>query len=741
MAQGTTVDWSTLSLEVQAIVAFANACERGEAVGTRSLLIGMLRTDPEINPVADILRYFELPHKQLYDVLQRNSWAIDPSVAMPAPLGSWPRLTGNSKLCFDRAAGIREELAVEKLDVRCLFVGLLDTEKGTARRGLERSLPGISLGKVRDAFLSCLHDPALTYVDALSRAVPRNADRPTRTSESSSGLPEASYLDQPTSIATGTLVGAGNDAVGDSVHLGFEAYVDAFARLITSPYTQPPLTVGVFGSWGMGKSFLLEHIEREVGARQRRNPATRPRVHVVRFNAWEYSSTDVVWPGLVRKIISRLDSLDTWPFTKRVTTRLRWNASRQWRRFRDQVLAGVLVAIGAVSISLLVGAPRIALTIGGVAALAGFVAVVRAATDPVAQWITELFADTSYGSQLGVMEEIRHDLKALERRLHTNQSDATTDRILVLVDDLDRCEPAKAVEILKAVNLLLNFPSFIVCVGIDARLVAKAIEKHYEGLIGESGASGYEYLEKIVQIPFRIPDPSEDDIAAFLSDQLGAPRAKHADERNGSGPPQATDTADIIESAPYDEAKTQGNVSAGGKGGVGSRDEEDRAFTSVESEAFEYMAAYLRPNPRHLKQIVNVYRLVRTLAQAESERFMLERPTATIGWLAMWSRWPYASAAILAHYDKLVRDGDGSEEIRAAEQPLLHLLDDIEDALHPSRRDRFDGDPAMLRRLVSLGRCQLSWEEIGRIRRYTMSFNPAVEEQVHQMSSSIEEGV
>ena len=91
------------------------------------------------------------------------------------------------------------------------------------------------------------------------------------------------------------------------------------------------------------------------------------------------------------------------------------------------------------------------------------------------------------------MEEIKHDLEDLQKNLKG-------DRILVVIDDLDRCEPDKAVEVLRAINLLLTFESFIVCLGIDARVITRAIERHYEDLLAESRASGYEYLEKIVQI-------------------------------------------------------------------------------------------------------------------------------------------------------------------------------------------------------------------------------------------------
>ena len=54
------------------------------------------------------------------------------------------------------------------------------------------------------------------------------------------------------------------------------ATTDAFASLIASPHTAPPLTIGIFGSWGKGKSFLLEHIDREIRRRQDENPDANP---------------------------------------------------------------------------------------------------------------------------------------------------------------------------------------------------------------------------------------------------------------------------------------------------------------------------------------------------------------------------------------------------------------------------------------------------------------------------------
>ena len=135
-------------------------------------------------------------------------------------------------------------------------------------------------------------------------------------------------------------------------------------------------------------------------------------------------------------------------------------------------------------------------------------------SNPLSQWVTALFEERDYGKQIGYMTEIRDDLERLGKRLKGDGG-----RILVTIDDLDRCEPEKSVEVLQAINLLLNFDSFVVCLGIDARVITRAVERHYQGLLGPSGASGYEYLDKVVQIPFRIPQPTDDEVSSFIEDR------------------------------------------------------------------------------------------------------------------------------------------------------------------------------------------------------------------------------
>jgi len=105
------------------------------------------------------------------------------------------------------------------------------------------------------------------------------------------------------------------------------------------------------------------------------------------------------------------------------------------------------------------------------------------------------------------------------------------ERIILYIDDLDRCPPEKVVDVLQAVHLLLGFELFIVVVAVDVRWVGQSLIKCYPELLSESlrvgsksdgwkKASSDDYLEKIFQIPFRILPINQAESAQFVSGLL-----------------------------------------------------------------------------------------------------------------------------------------------------------------------------------------------------------------------------
>nr|WP_242036458.1 P-loop NTPase fold protein [Leptolyngbya sp. FACHB-321] len=128
------------------------------------------------------------------------------------------------------------------------------------------------------------------------------------------------------------------------------------------------------------------------------------------------------------------------------------------------------------------------------------------------------------------MQQVRQDLAALSDRL-TDSSHNHRElekcfprgpaRVILYIDDLDRCPPKRVVEVLEAVQLLLNTKLFIVVLGIDDRYIARALEQVYQGVLKRGGKpSGIDYLEKIIQIPYRMRPLSPATVDGYLRSQL-----------------------------------------------------------------------------------------------------------------------------------------------------------------------------------------------------------------------------
>jgi KAP family P-loop domain len=159
------------------------------------------------------------------------------------------------------------------------------------------------------------------------------------------------------------------------------------------------------------------------------------------------------------------------------------------------------------------------------------------------QFIQDRAASSDYRKHLGVLAIVRQDFQELSRLIEEDNwrlapegvddlrfagrltkvksleeegIDLSTriNRIVLYIDDLDRCPPTKVVDVLQAVHLLLAFPLFVVVVGVDARWISRSLEARYRELLHVGNAEAAvdltqmfgvarseDYLEKIFQIP------------------------------------------------------------------------------------------------------------------------------------------------------------------------------------------------------------------------------------------------
>jgi hypothetical protein len=94
--------------------------------------------------------------------------------------------------------------------------------------------------------------------------------------------------------------------------------------------------------------------------------------------------------------------------------------------------------------------------------------------------------------------------------------------VVLYIDDLDRCPPKRVVQVLEAIQLLLTTKLFIVIIAVDDRYINRALEKTYQDILKRRGnPSGVDYLEKIIQIPYRMRAIAEKSVLEnYLRSQL-----------------------------------------------------------------------------------------------------------------------------------------------------------------------------------------------------------------------------
>lgn len=509
-----------------------------------------------------------------------------------------------------------------------------------------------------------------------------------------------------------------NDGYAATDHIGFDPYVQAFAKTIQHEKTITPLTIGIYGPWGSGKTSFMRQIQKTIDDQHKPSKWKKNQIEQVWFNAWKYDRKAHVWASLLQTIVNQLEH-NTNIF------------SRIWRRFKSNLswfektrMLGYLFLI-VIATFQFVNFSTNALTNSKEHHLSTPIeentsnkdnnTALKNTNSPTQQALPEepsnyqaisaliaQYLPTSWLAfvlilwttldQKGVRQIYRQllhplgiDIKNLVDKTdlpkaiktinefdqllskHLNDHMADNGRLIVYIDDLDRCTPPHVVEVIEAINLFTESKKCVFVVGVDDELVAQAINQRYSQMseyfrnrqplkadmpeshkvirveYRQRDNYGEIFLEKIIQLPFRIPSLSIAEATRLTNSLL-----------------EISTTTE--HSVPRDESEA-----------LSKRIQmSDIELSEQTTHLVKVLCKYIEPNPRSMKRFINTLRFMHFLRVELGDDYSTIQDVPLTLWLFLMYRFP-ESMDIVANQHRAV----GWKMIMSAKTEKLPAFDDI----------------------------------------------------------------
>lgn len=405
------------------------------------------------------------------------------------------------------------------------------------------------------------------------------------------------------------------------------------------------------------------------------------------FNAWKYESTAQVWAGLadciIEQIGERLGPVERELFWFRL--QLRRIKTGEVRRkiyeetfglFCEKVLPSLWKYAFAPCLAIIVAlASRLAhwdslqdaglaglvvscLVEFGIASSKLTEAKEEVDKNPARLTLGEIMETPDYRSNLGFIHEVVEDLKKVFKTIPPKYLP-----MVIFIDDLDRCSPAKVADVVEALNLFLagEFPDCMFVLGIDDEMVAAALDKAHSEVIAKlpgyarSTSIGWRFMDKFVQLPFVVPLPGDEDLTHYMESLLSrgrVPSTLDMDARDQAarvvekGQDDPADSDRVVQEVARKNSLSEKQVGALKKEveilqdmsrnikNFSDREEHIRNLIVTGGRQFSN-------NPRDVKRFINVFRFFYFLRAAREAR---KEPVPSLDqmsrWIVLSLRWP-----------------------------------------------------------------------------------------------------
>ena len=362
---------------------------------------------------------------------------------------------------------------------------------------------------------------------------------------------------------------------------------------IISDCDNRPISIGVHGDWGAGKSSVLAMIEDELCD-------NKDGIKCIRFNGWKHQGFEDSKIALMNAIVSELAKNES------LTQKGKDAVKKLWKNIN---WLDVAKKAGSLAYSFATGVPPINMltdVIDKLKSAVGDEEKVSSAVESVGGYLDQakIFDDNSMSKEFAEFQESFEDLL----------QDSKIKKLVVLIDDLDRCLPSVTIETLEAIRLFLFSNSTAFVIAADEAMIEYAVRNHFPDLPEDASTkTGYEYsqryLEKIIQVPFRIPTLGKIESEMYITLLLIGSQLKETDD-------EYVALMDASLSKMKKPWENTGFLSTEIKDIVGDKYPLISEQVSISNQISDILAQNTQGNPRKIKRFINMLLLRKQISDA-----------------------------------------------------------------------------------------------------------------------------
>ena len=266
-----------------------------------------------------------------------------------------------------------------------------------------------------------------------------------------------------------------NDKETDIDLLGHEKIAETVIEIINDNNLRP-LTIGIYGDWGVGKSSILSLLQAKVKTEKELKVSNS---HCILFNGWLFQGYEDAKSALMETVVAELAAQQT--ITENIKKLVKSLFRRiNWLKVAKLTTGGILTGMTGLPVT----------------------GIVATGIDKAKELVTGKDDDPLLNDE---EETVTGHIHAFRKEFKELIDSSKIDHVIILVDDLDRCLPKSVIEVLEAIRLFLFVEGTTFVISADERMIEYAVQVHFPNLPTSYAEYTKNYLEKLIQIPIRIP--------------------------------------------------------------------------------------------------------------------------------------------------------------------------------------------------------------------------------------------